>query len=120
MIKKAAITLGASLALAAGGAMFTAPVAHADSSASTTGARATFTSYGEVFRLYDTKCDGNPVYLVYSVNNGTENRHNFSGGCGESAKYNKSFAEGAYVEYKACVDIRPGIDKCSGWSDDNA
>src|SRR5689334_21471797 len=54
MIKKAAITVGATAALALAGAAFTAPAAYADSSAKTTGARATFTSEGEVFRLYDT------------------------------------------------------------------
>ncbi|MGB3444844.1 MAG: hypothetical protein WBA97_39405 [Actinophytocola sp.] len=120
MIKKAALTVGASLALAMAGAAFAAPAAYADSSASTTGARATFTSHGEIFRLYDTACDGNPVYLVYKINGGSENRHDFSGGCDKSAEYNKSYAEGARVEYKACVNIKPGVDRCSGWSTDTA
>ncbi|GAA3683217.1 hypothetical protein C8D88_11829 [Lentzea atacamensis] len=120
MIKKAALTLGASLALAAGGAMLAMPAAHADSSASIPGARATFTSDGEIFRLYDTSCDDNPVYLRYKVNGGSEERFNFSGGCGKSATYNLDLAEGAKVEYKACVDIRPGIDRCSGWTTDRA
>ncbi|HEX2133120.1 MAG TPA: hypothetical protein VHH15_16355 [Actinophytocola sp.] len=115
-----ALTFGASLALALGGAVFTAPAAYADSSAKISGAEATFTSYGEVFRLYDRSCDGNPVYLRYKVNGGSENREDFSGGCGNSAKYNKSFAEGADVEYRACVNIRPGPDRCSGWSSDDA
>jgi hypothetical protein len=120
MIKKAALTLGASLALAVGGAMLAMPAAHADSSASITGAKGTFTSSGEIFRLYDTSCDGNPVYLVYKINNGAENRHDFSGGCNKSAEYNKSYSEGARIDYKVCVDIRPGIDRCSGWSTDTA
>ncbi len=119
MVKKAALTLGA-LALALGGAALAAPAAHADSSAKIDGARATFTSDGEVFRLYDTKCDGNPVYLRYKVNSGGENRLNFSGGCNESATYNLDFAEGALVEYRVCVDIRPGVDRCSGWASDRA
>ncbi|MFC4852381.1 hypothetical protein [Actinophytocola glycyrrhizae] len=120
MIRRAAITFGAALALAIGGAAFTAPAAHADSSAKETGVKATFTSHGEIFRLYDTSCDGNPVYLVYKINGGSENRHDFSGGCNNSAEYNKSYSEGALVEYKACVNIRLGIDRCSGWSDDDA
>ncbi|WP_086661034.1 hypothetical protein [Lentzea kentuckyensis] len=120
MIKKAALTLGASLALAVGGAMLTMPAAHADSSASTTGARATFQSDGEIFRLYDTGCDGNPVYLVYRINRGSENRHDMGGGCNSSAKYDKSYSEGTRIDYKACVNIQPGIDRCSGWSTDTA
>ena len=119
MIKKAALTLGA-FALALGGAALVAPAAQADSSASITGAKATFTSAGEIFRLYDTKCDGNPVYLVYKLRGGSENRMDFSGGCDKSAKYDKDFKEGSRVEYKVCVDIRPGLDKCSGWSTDTA
>lgn len=120
MIKRAALTFGATLALAVAGAAFAAPAAYADSSAKITGAKATFTSHAEIFRLYDTSCDGNPVYLRYKINGGSENRIDFSGGCNKNGEYNKSYAEGAKVEYKACVDIRPGIDKCSGWSTDYA
>lgn len=119
MIKKAALTLSG-LALALGGAALIAPAAQADSSASITGARATFTSDGDIFRLYDTRCDGNPVYLVYKLRGGSENRMDFSGGCNQFAKFNKNFAEGSRVEYKVCVDIRPGVDKCSGWTTDTA
>jgi hypothetical protein len=119
MIKKAALTLSG-LALALGGAALIAPAAQADSSASISGARATFTSEGDIFRLYDTKCDDNPVYLRYKVDGGSENRMKFSGGCNKSAKYDKNFSEGSRIEYKACVDIRPGVDKCSGWTTDTA
>ncbi|WP_158853080.1 hypothetical protein [Saccharothrix deserti] len=119
MVKKVALTLGA-LALAFGSAVLVTPAAHADSSASTTGAEATFTSDGEIFRLYDTKCDGNPVYLVYKLRGGSENRMDFSGGCDKSAKYDKDFAENSRVEYKACVNINNAVDKCSGWSTDTA
>jgi hypothetical protein len=120
MIKKVAVTLGATAALAMAGAAFTAPAAYADSSAKTTGARATFTSDGEIFRLYDTSCDGNPVYLVYKISGGSENRIDFSGGCDKSGEYNKSYAENTRVEYKACVNIDLAPDRCSGWSTDYA
>jgi hypothetical protein len=119
MIKKAALTLGA-LALALGGAALVAPAAQASSSASITGAKATFDPNGEVFVLYDTKCDDDPVYLRYSLRGGSENRMNFSGGCGKSATYDKEFKEGSRVDYRVCVDIRGGVDKCSGWTTDNA
>ena len=60
------------------------------------------------------------MYLVYKINGGSENRHDFSGGCNNNAEYNKSYAEDTEIRYKACVDIRPGFDRCSGWTDDNA
>lgn len=120
MVKKAALTLGA-LALAIGGAAMVAPAAHADSSANTSaGARATFTSDGEVFKLYDNKCDGYSVYLVYKLRGGSENRIDFSGGCNKSGSYDKDFAEGSKVEYKACVNVNNLPDKCSAWSTDFA
>jgi hypothetical protein len=121
MIKKVAVTLGATAALALAGAAFTATAAYADSSANTTaGAKATFTSSGEIFRLYDTNCDGNPVYLVYKVSGGSENRIDYSGGCDTHGEYNKSYAENTRIDYKACVNINNLPDKCSGWSTDYA
>lgn len=106
------------LTAAVGSTFLAAPAAYADSSAAISGATATFTSYGEVFRLYDTACDGNPVYLKYSVNNGSERRLDHSGGCNTHAVYNLSFAEGARISYQACVNIRPGFDRCSGLATD--
>ena len=120
MFKKVAVTLGATAALALAGAAFTAPAAFADSTASTTGAKATFTSEGEIFRLYDTSCDGNPVYIIYKISNGGENRIDYSGGCDTSGSYNKSYAENTKVDYKACVNINNLPDRCSGWSTDYA
>ncbi|MEV6714601.1 hypothetical protein AB0M48_21500 [Lentzea sp. NPDC051208] len=115
-----ALTLGA-LALAFGGAAAIAPAAHADSSAKTSaGARATFTSSDEVFKLYDEKCDGYSVYLVYKLRGGSEQRIEFSGGCNKSGKYDKNFSEGSKVEYKACVNVNNARDKCSAWSTDFA
>ena len=121
MFRKIGVTLGAVAAMAVVGAAFTTAAASADSSANTTaGAKATFTSSGEIFRLYDTKCDGNPVYLVYKINGGSENRIDYSGGCDTNGEYNKSYAENTRVEYKACVNINNLPDKCSGWSTDYA
>lgn len=111
---------GASTALAIGGVFLAAPAAYADSRATIEGARATFTSHGEVFRLYDTQCDSNPVYLKYKVDGGSEHRLDYSGGCGTHAKYNMSFREGARIEYWACVNVRPGFDNCSGPATDRA
>lgn len=120
MIKKVTLAF-ATLALAVGGAALVAPAAHADSSASTSaGARATFTSDGEIFRLYDTKCDGYSVYLVYKLRGGSEQRIDFSGGCNKSGEYNKDFTEDSKVEYKACVNVNNALDKCSAWSTDYA
>ena len=120
MIKKAALTFGA-LALAIGGAALAAPAANADSSANTSaGARATFTSDGEIFKLYDNKCDGYSVYLVYKLRGGSENRIEFSGGCNKNGEYNKEVSEGSKVEYKACVNVNNAPDKCSAWSTDFA
>ena len=119
MVKKAALTLGA-LALALGGAALIAPAAQADSSASVPGGRATFNSDREIFRVYDTVCDANPVYLVLKFPGGSENRLDFSGGCDKSATYDKEFKEGSSVKYKVCVNVRGGLDKCSGWTNDIA
>jgi hypothetical protein len=120
MVKKVALTLGA-LALAVGGAALTAPAANADSSASTSaGAKATFTSDGEIFKLYDTKCDGYTVYIVYKLRGGSEQRIDFSGGCNDHGEYNKDWYEDSKVEYKACVNVNNAPDKCSAWSTDYA
>jgi hypothetical protein len=120
MVKKVALTLGA-LALAFGGAALVAPAAQADSSANTSaGAKATFKSDGEIFTLHDTKCDSYTVYLVYKLRGGDEQRIEFSGGCNKSGEYNKDFREDSKVEYKACVNVNNGSDKCSAWSTDFA
>lgn len=86
-------------------ALFPSP-ASADSQAAIEGARATFTSSGEIFRLYDTACDGNPVYLKYWFN-GVERRLDHSGGCGTHAAWNLDLPENRRITYQACVNIRP-------------
>jgi hypothetical protein len=114
--KKVALTLGASLAIAIGSAAFIAPSAYAGGNAGVEGASANFISNGEIFTLHDVACDGNPVYLVYKINGSSENRINLTAGCGSSGEYNKSYSEGTKVQFKVCVDIRPGVDRCSGWT----
>ncbi len=104
---------GASFMLAGATLLMATPAAHADSRASIEGARATFVSNGEVFRLYDTKCDSNPVFLDYTVQ-GKRHRIDYSGGCGTHGTYNLSLPENKRITYKACVNIRPGRDRCSG------
>jgi hypothetical protein len=119
MVEKVALTLGA-LALAFGGAALVAPAAHADSSAQVRGAKATFTSDGDVFRLYDTACDGSPAYLEYRLGSGSVKRRTFTAGCNKSIAWHIDFAEGALVNYRACVDLSLGIDRCSPWKADRA
>ena len=121
MIKKAALTLGA-LALAIGGAALVAPAAQANSTVSVPGARAYFTSDGEIFRLYDTKCDNETVYLQYRVNGGPVDREDFPGGCSSTrhATYNKDFSEGAEVRYRVCTNPSHAADRCSVWRTDRA
>lgn len=119
MVKKVALTLGA-LALALGGAASVVPAAHADSSAQVRGAKATFTSNGDVFRLYDTACDGSPVYLEYRLGSGSVKRRTFTAGCDKSIKWAMDFTEGTLVNYRACVDLTAGIDRCSPWRADRA
>jgi hypothetical protein len=120
MVKKVALSLGA-LALAFGGSVLVAPAAHAGtSSASIPGAKATFDPNGEIFKLSDTECDDNPVYLRYSLRGGSENRHDLASGCNSSITYDKEFIEGSRVDYRVCVNRRALPDKCSGWTTDYA
>ncbi len=123
MIKKTALTLGA-LALAFGGAVMVAPAAQADSSAQVRGAKATFisdfASDDEAFRLHDTACDGSPVYLQYRLGSGSVRTRTFPAGCNKSITWRMDFPEGALVNYRACVDLTAGIDRCSPWKADRA
>lgn len=114
MVKKAALTLGA---LVFGGTALIAPAAHADSSASVPGAKATFTSSPAAFRVYDTACDGNSVYLVYRIG-GRERRLDLSIGCDESVSLGLLIAKGTRIDYKVCVSIKAVPDECSVWTTD--
>jgi hypothetical protein len=119
MARRLLTRAGVAIAVAASGVLLAAPTASASGTATIEGAQATFQSHGDVFRLYDTRCDGNPVYLVYKVA-GSEHRLDNSGGCGSHSTYNLSFPNGKGISYKACVDKNAWPDKCSGWTDDVA
>lgn len=124
MIKKAALTLGA-LALAIGGAALAAPAVQADSSAQVRGAKADFASDfasdDEAFRLRDTACDGGPAYLQYRLGSGSVKRRGFTADCNTSSRtWRMDFPEGALVNYRACVDLTHGLDRCSPWRADRA
>lgn len=121
MHTRSRIALAISAAPLAVAAMFvTTPVASADSEAWTPGARATFASENEVFRLYDTACDNRTVYLLYRVGTAPTERLNHSGGCNTNSTWNLSFAEGARISYWACVNIPGAADRCSGETNDIA
>lgn len=62
--------------------LVSAPSAMADSQipSGRMGASASFQSKGEKFRLWDTACDGNAVYILYQRSGATERRLTFSGG----------------------------------------
>ncbi|WP_037305214.1 hypothetical protein [Amycolatopsis orientalis] len=109
--KLAASAVG--ILLGAGALIGTAAPAFADNSARITGALAVFTPGGDVFRLYDTACDGDPVYLKYWIH-GRETRHDHSGGCGTHATYNLNLNRGVRVEFQACRNVRFAPDSCSG------
>jgi hypothetical protein len=86
------------------------------------GASATFQSWGEKFRLWDTDCDGRGVYIRYSI--GTWDSHDryvhWHGGCGSMAFKNLDLREGAQVSYTVCVGFKFGTDRCSGTEFDKA
>ncbi|WP_197322150.1 hypothetical protein [Saccharomonospora sp. NB11] len=111
--------LGGVLSAVLGMSLFAAPTAAADGSASIEGVKVTFKSYGEVFTIDDTKCDGDPVYLQYKYNGGKTQRYNFSGGCKATpAKLNLELAEDKKIEYRGCVNRELFVDRCSGWTTD--
>lgn len=111
--------IGASFMLAGTTLLMATPSAYANSAASTgSGARATFDSASGIFRLYDTKCDSHPVFLVYKFQ-GKESRFDYSGGCNtQGGTYKPSLQHGKRITYKACVNVQHWADKCSGESDD--
>lgn len=107
----------ASVPLAVAAIFITAPTASADGAASFPGARVTFVSNNEVFRLYDTACDGHAVRLEFKLGNDpTILRRHHSDGCNTSHTWDESFTEGKRVSYRACVNSVG----CGGWTDDEA
>ncbi|HET6354332.1 hypothetical protein [Streptomyces sp.] len=66
--------------------------------------------------LYDAKCDGEPVYVEYKINNGSTTTKWNSGGCGSTAGFNLQKGSFAIV-YRVCVDTF--VPTCSPWKADN-
>lgn len=64
--------------------------------------------------LDDTACDGHGVYVLYRVNAGAEKRANNSSGCGNRATI--AVQSGSFnIQYRVCVDIQLGGDRCSAF-----
>jgi hypothetical protein len=86
------------------------------------GASASFQSWGEKLRLWDTDCDGRSVYIRYNL--GTWDSHdryvNWHGGCGSMTLKNLDLREGAQIVYRVCVGFKFGIDRCSSPEFDKA
>lgn len=85
----------------------------ADSEWRIPGASASFQSYGEKFRLWDTACDGKSVYIIYQRLGASKREIRFSDGCGLMGLYDRNFAEGQPIAYKVCVNVVLGSDRCS-------
>src|SRR4051794_32092311 len=96
-----------------------APAALADSQIRISGASASFQSYGEKFRIWDTACDNDSVYVLYQRGFSTERRINFTDGCNLMGLFDRSFAEHQSIRYKVCVNIPFGTDRCSGYQPDH-
>lgn len=85
----------------------------------TRGSRGAWDSTGDKFRISDTKCDGNPVYLKWqwSKEHDRAVRLNFDGGCGSSYLFGVQVPSGAsYVTFQACENVNNQPDDCSAWT----
>jgi hypothetical protein len=85
-----------------------ASAASADSERCTAGSgcagRATFTSYGEVFRVYDQNADGHSAVALYWLPDGSGPHMVWnSTGNGTEVTANLEFPEGAWVTYRVCL-----------------
>jgi hypothetical protein len=85
-----------------------ASAALADSSRCTADAgcagRATFTSYGEVFRVFDQNADGHSAVALYWLPDGSGPHMIWnSTGNGTEVTANLEFPEGAWVTYRVCL-----------------
>jgi hypothetical protein len=100
-----ALLIGAAVA---GLTVMGASAAQADSSRCTSDSgcagRATFTSYGEVFHVYDQLADGHSAVALYWLPDGSGPHMIWnSGGNGTSVTANLEFAEGSWVTYRVCL-----------------
>jgi hypothetical protein len=85
-----------------------ASAAAADSSRCTSDSgcagRATFTSYGEVFKVYDQLADGHSAVALYWLPDGSGPHMIWnSTGNGTEVTANLEFAEGSWVTYRVCL-----------------
>jgi hypothetical protein len=124
-LRKAAVVVALLGVFAAAGAQ----PSFADSQIRGDGVSASFQSWGEKFRLWDTECSDRPsnnggidyhVYLVYKRYNASERRIDYNSRCGTMALYDRNFYEGQKIDYKACVDfpwqeLWGAGDHCSDW-----
>lgn len=109
-MKIKALTVAACMAALLVGAQ----TASADSWVRTKGASASFQSYGDKWRVWDTACDGRSVYIRIHHRSGLKEELRFDNGrCGRMQLFNKEYAEGLPIAYKACVSIRFARDHCS-------
>jgi hypothetical protein len=91
----------------------------ADSEIRTEGASASFQSWGEKFRIWDTGNDDSDVYLIYHRPGAGSPRIDYNGGYGTMGLFDQNFGELQDIYYKVCVDRRPFLrDRCSGWKKD--
>ncbi|WP_433308793.1 hypothetical protein ACQP0U_18805 [Micromonospora sp. CA-269861] len=92
-----------------------------DRVATMSGAKVTFTSYGDSFSVCDTETDGLNVYNEYKYirkDGSLQHDLEYNGlGSGTCASYDHDFGEGRSVTFRACLDM-PGIipDPCSNWA----
>jgi hypothetical protein len=85
----------------------TASVATADSSRCSTdsgcGSRVTFTSYGEIFKVYDQVGDGHSAVAVYWLPDGSSHLIWNPNGNGTTVTVNLELPEGSWITYRACL-----------------
>ncbi|HEY3001621.1 MAG TPA: hypothetical protein VGJ44_04670 [Kribbellaceae bacterium] len=65
--------------------------------------KVTFTSYGEVFKIYDQSADGHSAVGVYWLPDGSSHVMWNPNGNGSVVTVNLELAEGSWVTYRACL-----------------
>jgi hypothetical protein len=117
ILRRRFAALGASVLLACGATVVAAAPASADESVSVTGASLQFRSYGDIFIIRDTACDGHSVYYQYALLGTTDGfkRQNLSTGCNTSGTFDLDLPEDIDVQFRVCVDIQFSGDRCSSY-----
>jgi len=92
-----------------------------DAVSQASGAKVTFVSYGDKFKVCDTSWDGMQVYNEYKYvrKDGTvqhdEEYNNL--GDGTCVTYDHDFGEGRSVTFRACIDFPAVVpDLCAPWA----